>query len=97
MPEVEVCIGEIKDSGELFSRSKAVNRAYLQATKDIIVIADSDIVYDPNLLKKSITYVNDGQWVIPFSRIASLIKRNFAAVAEATQRVAIGDRDRCCR
>lgn len=74
MPEVEVCVGEIKDSGELFSRSKAVNRAYLQATKDIIVIADSDIVYDPNLLKKSITYVNDGQWVIPFSRILRLSK-----------------------
>ena len=42
--------------------------------KDIIVIADSDIVYDPNLLRESITYVNSGQWVIPFSRILRLSK-----------------------
>ncbi|PJN54797.1 hypothetical protein PAEVO_15180 [Paenibacillus sp. GM2FR] len=74
MPEVEVCVGEITDSGELFSRSKAINRAYQQANKDIIVIADSDIVYDPALLKESLTYVNSGQWVIPFSRILRLSK-----------------------
>lgn len=74
MPEVEVCVGEIADARELFSRSRAINRAYHQATKDIIVIADSDIVYDPNLLRESITYVNSGQWVIPFSRILRLSK-----------------------
>lgn len=74
MPEAEVCVGEIADSREPFSRSKAINRAYHQATKDIIVIADSDIVYDPNLLRESITYLNSEQWVIPFSRILRLSK-----------------------
>lgn len=53
---------------------QSLNRAYRKSTKDIIVIADSDIVYDPNLLKESITYVNSGQWVIPFSRILGLSK-----------------------
>ncbi len=72
MPEIELCIGEISGTEEPFSRSKAINRAYTQATKDIIVIADSDIAYDPYLLKESIALVNSRQWVIPFSRILRL-------------------------
>lgn len=73
MPEIELCIGELSvSSEEPFSRSKAINQAYRQATRDIIVIADSDIAYDPHLLKESITHVDNRQWVIPFSRILRL-------------------------
>lgn len=72
MPGAQICIGEITGSGERFSRSKAINIAYRQASKDILVIADSDIVYDPDLLRASATLVTSGQWVIPFSRILRL-------------------------
>ncbi|KOR89613.1 galactosyltransferase-related protein [Paenibacillus solani] len=72
MPEAQICIGEISGSGERFSRSKAINLAYRQASKDILVIADSDIVYDPDLLRASAAHVTSGQWVIPFSRILRL-------------------------
>lgn len=70
MPGIEVCIGEV--SGNPFSRSKAINRAARQATRDVFMIADCDIVYDPNLVLETISYVNDRQWVIPFSRILRL-------------------------
>jgi len=72
MPEAQICIGEITGTKESFSRSKAINLAYRQASRDILVIADSDIVYDPDLLNASVALVTSGQWVIPFSRILRL-------------------------
>jgi hypothetical protein len=70
MPGIEICIGKV--SGNPFSRSKAINCAARQATRNKFIIADCDIVYDPNLVLESISYLSDYQWVIPFSRILRL-------------------------
>ena len=44
MPEAELCVGTF--DGEI-NKSKAVNLAAKKATRDIFVIADADVVYDP--------------------------------------------------
>lgn len=52
MPEAELCIGIIY-SKEI-NKSRAINLAAKKATRDILVIADADVVYDPNLILESI-------------------------------------------
>ncbi|MFC0470708.1 galactosyltransferase-related protein [Halalkalibacter kiskunsagensis] len=71
-PEVEICIGECKN--DIFSRAEAVNNAAHKATKEIFVIADCDIFYDRNVLKKSIQQLDNFAWVVPYERIHYLSK-----------------------
>ncbi|SDJ53183.1 glycosyltransferase family 2 protein [Salimicrobium halophilum] len=75
IPEAELCIGEGRCQSDLFSKAKAINHAAEQATGDIYVIADSDIVYDPALLPKAVALLEDHPWVIPYHRIHYLSKR----------------------
>jgi N-terminal domain of galactosyltransferase len=65
MPEAEICIG--KHEGHPFSKSKAVNDAARKATRDIYVIADTDIIYNPKIIKKSIKLLEDHAIVVPVS------------------------------
>lgn len=67
MPQIELCIGECDT--ELFSRSQAINNAAKKATRDVFVISDSDIIYEPSLIYKSIEQLNNYAWVIPYQRI----------------------------
>jgi glycosyltransferase involved in cell wall biosynthesis len=55
-----------------FSKSKAVNHAASQATRDIFVIADSDIILDPSLIFQSIKLLETYPWVIPYRRVYNL-------------------------
>lgn len=70
MPEAEVCIGKLVN--EPFSRSKAINLAAKLASRDIYIIADGDIVYNPSLMLETIKQMQKSRWVIPFSRILRL-------------------------
>ena len=70
LPGVEICIGEA--AAEPFSKSKAVNHAASLATRDIFVIADSDIFYDPSLILQSIKLLESHPWVIPYQRVYNL-------------------------
>ncbi|MDF2902778.1 MAG: hypothetical protein K0S25_416 [Bacillus sp. (in: firmicutes)] len=70
MPGVEICIGETE--ADPFSKSKAVNHAASQATRDIFVIADSDILYDPSLILQSLKLLESRPWVIPYQRVYNL-------------------------
>lgn len=67
MPEVELCIG--KTNKELFNRSEGINLAARQATKDIFVIADSDIIFEPKIIRKAVQMLNQHAWVVPYNRI----------------------------
>ena len=72
----------------LFSRSRAINRAYHQATKDIIVIADSDIVYDESV--EGIHYLREQRAVgDSLSRILRLSKETSHLFATARKDMAI--------
>jgi predicted glycosyltransferase involved in capsule biosynthesis len=70
MPEAEICIGECKS--ETFSKSQAVNDAAEKATRDIFVIADADIIYDPSLISQSIKLLENHAWVIPYRTVFNL-------------------------
>ncbi|WP_209125693.1 galactosyltransferase-related protein [Alkalihalobacillus sp. BA299] len=70
LPEIEVCIGENHD--KLFNKSKAINTAAKKATKDVFVIADTDIVYNPQIIIQSINLLNNHAWVIPYSKCLDL-------------------------
>lgn len=72
IPEVELCIGE--SLSEPFNRSQAINTAAKKATKDIFVIADGDVIYDPNILIQAIQMIDKNAWVIPYSKWLNLSK-----------------------
>jgi hypothetical protein len=67
MPEAEICLG-LMDGSEI-NKSKAVNLAAKKATRDIFVIADADVVYDPNLIVDSIKLLKQGGFVVPFTEV----------------------------
>ncbi|KIL45199.1 galactosyltransferase-related protein [Jeotgalibacillus soli] len=67
MPEAELCLG-IFENNEI-NKSKAVNQAAKNATRDIFVIADADIIYDPVVITESIKLLNEAAWVVPFTEI----------------------------
>ncbi|MFZ7944747.1 galactosyltransferase-related protein [Neobacillus sp. 19] len=72
MPDAELCLGVYSDNE--INKSKAVNQAVKKATKDILVIADADIVYDPKIILKSIELLKEAAWVVPFTEIYDVPK-----------------------
>lgn len=80
LPEAEVCVGELKQ--ELFSRSKAINKAASAATGRLFIIADGDIIYDPELMREAMNQVREDRWVIPFSSITRMTRSNSQTVFE---------------
>jgi glycosyltransferase involved in cell wall biosynthesis len=51
---------------EPFSRSIALNHGVKNATKEIVVLLDADIIFDKNLIEKSLDLLSISAWVIPF-------------------------------
>lgn len=66
MPEAELCIGE--SISHPFNRSRAINIAAKQATRDIFVIADGDVICDPGSLLQAIEFLDQHSWVIPYDK-----------------------------
>ncbi|MDE5412672.1 galactosyltransferase-related protein [Alkalihalobacterium chitinilyticum] len=74
LPDVEICIGE--NDEEPFNKSKAINTAAAKATKNIFVVVDSDIVYNPQIIKKSVQLLESHAWVIPYNRCLDITARS---------------------
>jgi hypothetical protein len=72
MPEAEICLGII--NGEEVNKSKAVNLAAKKAKRDIFVIADADVVYDPNLIVEALRLLQKEAWIVPFSEVYNVEK-----------------------
>lgn len=66
-PGAEICIGE--STSYPFNKSKAFNDAARQATGDIFVLIDADILCNPQTIRQSILLLQQGTWVIPYNRI----------------------------
>ncbi|MFC0559387.1 glycosyltransferase family 2 protein [Halalkalibacter alkalisediminis] len=67
IPEAEVGLGIMNESH--MNKAKAVNQAVKQATRDILVIADADVVYDPKIIVESIKLLKKAAWVVPFTEL----------------------------
>ncbi|MBM7653825.1 glycosyltransferase [Neobacillus cucumis] len=80
-PHAEICVGISTD--ELFNRSRAINLAAQQATRNIFVIADGDIFYEPNVIKDSINHLKAAPWVIPFKKIVRISEKNSRSLIKA--------------
>lgn len=63
-PGLEVCVGE--SPGEVFNRSAAINAAARQATRNVFVIADADLVFAPAVLDVAMERLRDYSFVIPY-------------------------------
>lgn len=74
LPDVELCIGAFNNKP--FSKAKAVNYAAKKAKRDVLVITDADIFYDPLLLKLSIDQLNSHPWIIPFNNVLNIDKES---------------------
>ncbi|WP_218970618.1 galactosyltransferase-related protein [Alkalihalobacterium alkalinitrilicum] len=74
MPDVELCIGE--DHSELFNRSRAINTAAQKASKEIFVIADGDVIYNPEMIVQAIKLLDKHAWVIPYRKWLNLDKES---------------------
>jgi hypothetical protein len=72
MPEAEVCIGYT--DGDEINKSKAINLAVKNSTRDILIIADADVVYDKEIILESIQQLRDTAWVVPFTEIYNIPK-----------------------
>lgn len=70
MPDAELCFGE--NSDENFNRSKAINAAAKKATRNIYVMSECDVVYDPNLIIEAIGLLKKAAWIIPFNRVLNI-------------------------
>lgn len=64
MPKLELCLG--LDESEPFSRARAINKAARKAKGDIFIIADSDVIFAPELITKIKSCIHQHPWVIPF-------------------------------
>ena len=64
LPELELCIGI--DESEPFCRSRGVNEAAKKASGDIFILADTDMIFDLDLICSLMTIVKDHPWIIPF-------------------------------
>jgi len=73
MPDAELCLGLY--NGSEINKAKAVNQAATKATKDIFVIADADIVYDPEIIINAIELLKEAAWVVPFTEIYDIPKQ----------------------
>jgi hypothetical protein len=72
MPEAEVCIGYI--DGDEINKSKAINLAVKNSTREILVITDADVVYDKQIILEAIRKLKDAAWVVPFTEVYDIPK-----------------------
>lgn len=74
IPNAQICIGDCDT--HLFSKSKAVNNAAKKATRDIFIIADADMIYNPKLITRSILLLKNNAWVIPYTRVIDISQKS---------------------
>ncbi|MDF2613684.1 MAG: hypothetical protein K0S71_1470 [Clostridia bacterium] len=75
MPDVEICIGELANNKD-FCKARALNMAARKATKNIFVIADGDILYDPAILESSVKHLTKYPWILPVNKAMNLTKES---------------------
>ena len=78
MPDAELCIG--MSSGTPFNRSQAFDKVGEKATRDIVVLADGDVIYNPALIDEAVNLLRNYSFVIPFRGVVNLYRGKFKPV-----------------
>lgn len=63
-PYIELCVGV--DDNEPFNRARAINRAAKMATGDTFIVVDTDIIFQPDLVRNLVPLVDKHPWIVPF-------------------------------
>jgi glycosyltransferase involved in cell wall biosynthesis len=73
-PEAEIVIGE-DTGGTPFSKTTAVNDAFMKSTGDILIVADADAWLEPDRFKKTIAATDQRQrLIVPWARVYRIDK-----------------------
>ncbi len=64
LPHAEICMGDTDIKP--YCKAAAVNSAAKKATRDILIIADSDIAFDTDKLESAVAMLDSYPWVIPY-------------------------------
>lgn len=70
IPKAEICLGDYPENN--YSKSLAINNAAKKATGDIFIIADSNIAFDFNSIKKGIDMLKQYSFIIPYGDLIHL-------------------------
>lgn len=81
MPNAEICLGYYY--GEPFSRSRAINNAAKKASRNIFLIADADIVFDINQMRKAVEGLLHYTWIVPYTSINYLTMEQTVELVKA--------------
>jgi predicted glycosyltransferase involved in capsule biosynthesis len=79
-PEAEKIISVYNK--EPFSRGKALNNGVKIATRDIIVMVDADIIFDKELIDRSVEELNKSTWIVPFTNYMSVIIQDTSRILD---------------
>lgn len=80
MPEAEILIGF--SNSEPYCKSESVNKAISRAKRDIFVIVDADIAFDPIKIYSAIEMLKDYAWVRPFENRIELSEKDTMELLE---------------
>ncbi|WP_373601534.1 galactosyltransferase-related protein [Paraclostridium bifermentans] len=74
IPDAEICLGDT--SSIPYSKSEAVNNAFKKATREILVIMDSDILIDIESLNTAISIVDKYKFILPYNKLVRLDEKS---------------------
>lgn len=72
MPEIEICIGDVNI--EPYSRAAGINSAAKQATRNIFIIADADLIFNIKDIEYAISLLNKYNFILPYNKLIQLSK-----------------------
>ncbi len=65
MPELEICMG--LDDSAIYNRARAINNAAKQATGNVFILTDADVVFSTEIINRILPIMNDHPWIVPFT------------------------------
>lgn len=72
MDGIEICVGNTNSIP--YSKSEAVNDGVRKSTRNILIIADSDVLIDIDTLKEGIDMLSKYSFIIPYNKLVRLDK-----------------------
>lgn len=82
MPNAEICIGDYPKGG--YNKSTAINNAAKNATRDIFIIADSNIAFNIECIRKGLDNLKQYPLIIPFGDLIYIDEQSTKNIRKLT-------------
>lgn len=73
LPSADICAGS---SEKPFNKAQAINKAVQNASGNILILVDADIICSPEAILKSIRMLKKHTWVIPYKKVLDISKES---------------------